>query len=143
MKYVRRPAPWRSPRSPRRSPSVPLLAIRTGQSGRGALIDHEYVFHVYLLYLYDGWRGMKCDRWGAVKTDTGVLDAAGVDHFDAARIWVKWRDACPVPIHIVSPSSLDPSKVGKLAAAPWGRDQKLAALAAWSVMEKHQLGSAR
>ena len=46
------------------------------------------------------------------------------------------RDACPVPIRIVSPSSLDPSKVGKLAAAPWGRDQKLAALAAWSVMEK-------
>ena len=45
------------------------------------------------------------------------------------------RDACPVPIRIVSPSSLDPSKVGKIAAAPWGRDQKLAALAAWSVMD--------
>jgi hypothetical protein len=46
------------------------------------------------------------------------------------------RDACSVPIRIISPSSLDPSKVGKLAARPWGRDQKLAALAAWSAMEK-------
>src|SRR5262245_56330149 len=45
-----------------------------------------------------------------------------------------FRDACAIPVHIVSPSSLDPSKVGKLAAPPWGKDQKLAALAAWSVM---------
>ena len=44
------------------------------------------------------------------------------------------RDACPIPVRVVPPSSLDPSKVGKLAAAPWGRDQKLAALAAWTVM---------
>ncbi len=43
------------------------------------------------------------------------------------------RDACPLPVRIVPPSALDPAKVGKLAAAPWGRDQKLAALAAWSV----------
>jgi hypothetical protein len=46
------------------------------------------------------------------------------------------RDACSVPVHLVAPSSLDVSKVGKLAGPPWGRDQKLAALAAWSVMEK-------
>jgi hypothetical protein len=44
------------------------------------------------------------------------------------------RDACDVPLHIVPPSTLDVSKVGKLAPAPWGRDQKLAALAAWKVM---------
>lgn len=43
-----------------------------------------------------------------------------------------FRDACPVPACIVPPSSLDVSRVGKLAAPPWGRDQKLAALAAWS-----------
>lgn len=44
------------------------------------------------------------------------------------------RDACAVPVHVVPPVSLDPSRVGKLAAPPWGRDQKLAALAAWTVM---------
>ncbi len=44
------------------------------------------------------------------------------------------RDACTVPVEIVPPASLDVSKVGKLAPPPWGRDQKLAALAAWSVM---------
>jgi hypothetical protein len=42
--------------------------------------------------------------------------------------------ACTIPVRIVAPSSLDASTVGKLAPAPWGRDQKLAALAAWSVM---------
>jgi hypothetical protein len=44
------------------------------------------------------------------------------------------RDACTVPVEIVPPASLNPSKVGRLAAPPWGRDQKLAALAAWTVM---------
>ena len=39
------------------------------------------------------------------------------------------RDACPVPVKIIPPASLDPSKLGKLDAPPWGRDQKLAALA--------------
>jgi hypothetical protein len=42
-----------------------------------------------------------------------------------------FRAACTVPVNIVPPSSLDVSKVGKLSAPPWGRDQKLAALAAW------------
>ena len=45
-----------------------------------------------------------------------------------------FREACTVPVNIVPPSSLDVSKVGKLAAPPWGRDQKLAALAAWSAL---------
>ena len=44
------------------------------------------------------------------------------------------RAACTIPVRVIPPSSLDPSKVGKLAAPPWGRDQKLAALAAWAVM---------
>ena len=44
------------------------------------------------------------------------------------------REACPIPVHVVPPSTLDPSKVGKLASPPWGLDQKRAALAAWSVM---------
>ncbi|HMK86393.1 MAG TPA: hypothetical protein VK437_10580 [Steroidobacteraceae bacterium] len=45
-----------------------------------------------------------------------------------------FRDACGVPVRIVSPSTLDTTRVGKLARAPWGRDQKLAALAAWSAL---------
>jgi hypothetical protein len=46
------------------------------------------------------------------------------------------RAACSVPVRIVTPSSLDPSQVGKLSAAPWGRDQKLAALAAWTAVDR-------
>jgi hypothetical protein len=44
------------------------------------------------------------------------------------------REACPIPVYLVPPSLLDPGKVGKLAPPPWGRDQKLAALAAWKVL---------
>jgi hypothetical protein len=39
-----------------------------------------------------------------------------------------------VPVTIVPPASLDISRVGKLAGPPWGKDQKLAALAAWSLL---------
>src|SRR5262245_35285758 len=46
-----------------------------------------------------------------------------------------FREACPIPARVVPPSLLDISKVGKLAPAPWGRDQKLAALAAWTTMK--------
>jgi hypothetical protein len=42
--------------------------------------------------------------------------------------------ACAIPTQIVPPKSLDPSRLGKLAGPPWGRDQKLAALAGWTVM---------
>ena len=45
-----------------------------------------------------------------------------------------FRDACPVACRIVPAASLDITAVGKLATKPWGRDQKLAALAAWQVM---------
>lgn len=45
-----------------------------------------------------------------------------------------FRDACAIPVRLVLPRSLDASKLGKIAPAPWGRDQKLAALAAWSVI---------
>ncbi|HEU0201546.1 MAG TPA: hypothetical protein VFR86_14065 [Burkholderiaceae bacterium] len=49
------------------------------------------------------------------------------------------RDACE-PVRVVAPSLLDPSKVGKLAPPPWGRDQKLAALAAWKVIAGMRAG---
>jgi hypothetical protein len=45
-------------------------------------------------------------------------------------------EACSVPVHVIPPSLLDASRVGKLVPPPWGRDQKLAALAAWSLLEK-------
>jgi hypothetical protein len=48
------------------------------------------------------------------------------------------RDACAVPVRIVSPKSLDPSSVGKLSRPPWGRDQRLAALGAWTVLGKNE-----
>ncbi|MGQ0429016.1 MAG: hypothetical protein ACT4UQ_03700 [Gammaproteobacteria bacterium] len=44
------------------------------------------------------------------------------------------RAASPIPVHIVPHSALDVTRVGKIAPPPWGRDQKLAALAAWSVL---------
>jgi len=43
-------------------------------------------------------------------------------------------EACGIPTRIISPLSLDPSQVGKYAPPPWGRDQKIAALAAWSAL---------
>jgi hypothetical protein len=71
--------------------------------------------------------------------NAGNLDAALASH---ARIHAAegcffrdvLRDACPVPARVIAPASLDPSTVGKLAAPPWGRDQKLAALAAWECL---------
>jgi hypothetical protein len=47
-----------------------------------------------------------------------------------------FREACDVPAQIVAPSSLDVASVGKLSGPPWGKDQKLAALAAWKVIER-------
>jgi hypothetical protein len=43
-------------------------------------------------------------------------------------------EACTIPVRIVSPRTLDDSKVGKISPAPWGKDQRLAALAAWSAL---------
>jgi hypothetical protein len=46
-----------------------------------------------------------------------------------------FRAALSIDVRLVTPRSLDPSRVGKLAPAPWGRDQKLAALAAWMALK--------
>lgn len=45
-----------------------------------------------------------------------------------------FREASTVPVRLIAPTLLDATTVGKLAAPPWGRDQKLAALAAWTVL---------
>ena len=77
----------------------------------------------------------------AKNRDAGDLDAILASHpriHAAEGCFYRdvLREACTVPVRLVSPASLDASRVGKLAAAPWGRDQKLAALAAWSVMDR-------
>jgi hypothetical protein len=71
-------------------------------------------------------------------------DAGDLDHILASHPRIHtaegcfyrdvFRDACAVPVRVIPPSALDPSRVGKLAPPPWGRDQKLAALAAWTVL---------
>jgi hypothetical protein len=76
----------------------------------------------------------------AKSKDTGALDEILASHtriHTAEGCFYRdvLRDACPVTVRIVAPDSLDVSTVGKLAPPPWGRDQKLAALAAWSVMK--------
>jgi hypothetical protein len=43
-------------------------------------------------------------------------------------------EACTVPVRLVPPKSLDASRIGKIAPPPWGKDQRLAALAAWSLL---------
>jgi hypothetical protein len=44
------------------------------------------------------------------------------------------KEACTIPVELVSPVSLDPATLGKITGPPWGRTQKIAALAAWSVL---------
>jgi hypothetical protein len=81
-------------------------------------------------------------RVGAIVAKDGILpdlDAVLATHMrihSAEGFFYRdiFRDACQIPCHIIPPSSLDIAAVGKLAAKPWGRDQKLAALAAWQVM---------
>jgi hypothetical protein len=75
-------------------------------------------------------------------------DARDLDHALAAHPRIHtaeghfYRDvlraACAIPVHLVPPGSLDASQVGKLAGPPWGRDQKLAALAAWTVLQERR-----
>jgi hypothetical protein len=73
--------------------------------------------------------------------EPGSLDAVLASH---PRIHTAegcfYRDvlleACAIPVRVVPPATLDVSKVGKLAPPPWGRDQRLAALAAWTVMKR-------
>jgi hypothetical protein len=47
-----------------------------------------------------------------------------------------FRQACQIPCRLVAPASLDITTIGKPATHPWGRDQKLAALAAFQVINE-------
>jgi hypothetical protein len=64
----------------------------------------------------------------ALATHMRIHSAEGLFYRDILR------EACEVPCHIVPPDSIDTARVTKLPVKPWGRDQKLAALAAWQVM---------
>jgi hypothetical protein len=75
----------------------------------------------------------------AKEGDAGALDSVLASHtriHTAEGCFYRdvLREACKVPARIVPPSTLDISRIGKLAGPPWGRDQKLAALAAWLVL---------
>jgi hypothetical protein len=74
--------------------------------------------------------------------DAGPLDKVLASHpriHTAEGFFYRdvWREACTVQTRIIPPAVLDVSKIGKLAAPPWGRDQKLAALAAWMALNEH------
>jgi hypothetical protein len=72
------------------------------------------------------------DLEAVLESHTRIHSAEGCFYRDVLS------EACTVPVVAVPPASLDASAVGKLAGPPWGKDQKLAALAAWSL-----LGSSR
>jgi hypothetical protein len=73
--------------------------------------------------------------------DAGSLDEALASHpriHTAEGCFYRdvLREACTLPAEVVPPSALDVTRVGKLAPPPWGRDQRLAALAAWTVLHR-------
>jgi len=72
--------------------------------------------------------GVLPDPDTALAAHTRIHSAEGLFYRDI------FRDACRLPCRIIPPASLDITTVGKLATKPWGRDQKLAALAAWQAM---------
>jgi hypothetical protein len=72
--------------------------------------------------------GLLPDTDTALTAHTRIHSAEGLFYRDI------FRDACQLPCRIIPPSSLDITAVGKVFTKPWGRDQKLAALAAWEAM---------
>lgn len=60
-----------------------------------------------------------------------IHTAEGCFHCDVLK------EACTIPVELVPPRSLDPGALGKITGPPWGRTQKIAALAAWSLLDPH------
>jgi len=81
-------------------------------------------------------------RVGAIVAKEGLLPDPNAAFSTHLRIHAAegffyrdiFRDACQLPCRVIPPESLDIATMGKLAVKPWGRDQKLAALAAWQAM---------
>ena len=72
--------------------------------------------------------GILPDLEAALATHIRIHSAEGFFYRDV------FREDCQIPCRIIPPASLNITVVGKLTARPCGRDQKLAALAAWRVM---------
>jgi hypothetical protein len=72
--------------------------------------------------------GILADLETVLSTHLRIHSAEGFFYRDI------FRDACHLPCRVILPDSLDIATMGKLATRPWGRDQKLAAQAAWQVM---------
>lgn len=90
-----------------------LAALLTPQVSVGAIVAKD---------------GLPAEPDAALATHMRIHLAEGLFYRDV------FREACQIPCRIVPPSSLDTAAVGRLDTKPWGRDQKLAALAAWRVM---------
>jgi hypothetical protein len=81
-------------------------------------------------------------RVGAIVARDGTLsdpDAALATHMRihlAEGLFYRdvFRDACQIPCRITPAASLDTAAAGRIDTKPWGRDQKLAALAAWQAL---------
>lgn len=98
-------------------------ALARARAGLAPLLDQHV--RVGALVASDGTLP---DAHTALATHTRIHSAEGLFYRDV------FREACQVPCCIIPPASLDITKVGRLATKPWGRDQKLAALAAWQAM---------
>jgi hypothetical protein len=90
---------------------------------------------------------MQREGVGAIVAKVGILpdlEAALATHMRIhSAEGFFYREACQIPCRIIPPASLNITVVGKLTARPCGRDQKLAALAAWRVMTLDPEATAR
>ncbi|HUN72296.1 MAG TPA: hypothetical protein VMU52_08295 [Steroidobacteraceae bacterium] len=90
-----------------------LAALLTSEVGVAAIVAKD---------------GVAPEPDAALATHMKIHHAEGLFYRDV------FRDACQIPCRIIPPASLDTASVGRVGARPWGRDQKLAALAAWHAM---------
>ena len=105
-----------------------LAGLRTKALGnaRRALGPHLARVNVCAIVARTGDAGELCD---VLVSHPRIHTAEGCFYRD-----VLCAAAGDIPTKIVPPASLDISGIGRLAPPPWGRDQKLAALAGWTVI---------
>ena len=73
-------------------------------------------------------------------------NAGSLEHVLAAHPRIHTAEGClyrdvlaeasPIPVTVIAPREIDISRIGKISPPPWGRDQKLAAAAAWMVLTR-------